>query len=362
MPVVAEHLAPVLNTLAGHLWGYYAALSIHEGSRFLFRFHEELQLAVGSATRRGADLFELVLEKGFREKIAEFYADFRRKRRQKQFPVTVGYDASSDLILLLKYLSGRLPAADFDLDFDRQGTAANMLAVLFERLGHAIGFLARPVDAIKHQAKTVTVGTSRISEEPAGLLFAALAAEHFSPAQLIPANVAVLKNLQAVVREVQGSILYRIVGLSVLGEPDEGTTIGVLNKRGDTRTLPSRVESDPALKGTKRIIVRDGNVYIGKGRKDDRSILVIPLMASSPSRTNRIEHLLLLHIAFQERVPLEARMRALGGKFENIKNIVQENSIPWSDDLLDRVAIDELYGRSAEKVAEFIVAALKEKK
>ncbi len=360
VPVVAEHLAPILNTLAGHLWGYYAALSIHEGSRFLFRFHEELQQAVGGAARRGVDLFELILEKGFREKIAEFYADFRRKRSQRQFPVTVGYDASSDLTLLLKYLSGRLPAADFDLDFGRQGTAANMLAVLFEHLGHAIGFLARPVDAIKHQAKTVTVGTSRISEEPDGLLFTALAAEHFSPAQLIPSNVAVLKNLQAVVREIQGSILYRIVGLSVLGEPDEGTTIEVVNKRGDTRTLPSRVESDPALKGTKRIIVRDGNVYIGKGRKDDRSILVIPLMASAPSRPNRIEHLLLLHIVFQVRVPLEARIRALGGKFENIKNIVQENSIPWSDGLLDRVAIDELYGRSAEKVAEFIVAAVKE--
>ncbi|MCU0540031.1 MAG: SIS domain-containing protein, partial [Desulfobacterales bacterium] len=362
VPVVPEHLAPILNTLAGHLWGYYAALSIHEGSRFLFRFHEELQQAVGSATRRGVDLFELILEKGFREKVAEFYADFRRRRSQRQFPVTVGYDASSDLTLLLKYLAGRLPAADFELDFGRTGTAANMLAVLFERLGHAIGFLARPVDAIKHQAKTVTVGTSRISEEPEGLLFAALAAEHFSPAQLIPSNLAVLKNLQAVVREVQGSILYRILGLSVLGEPDEGTTIEVVNKRGDTRLLPSRVESDPALKGTKRIIVRDGNVYIGKGRKDDRSILVIPLMASAPAQANRIEHLLLLHIAFQERVPLEARIRALGGKFENIKNIVQENSIPWSDDLLDRAAIDELFGRSAEKVAEFIVAAVKGKR
>jgi glutamine---fructose-6-phosphate transaminase (isomerizing) len=237
-----------------------------------------------------------------------------------------------------------------------------MLAVLFERLGHSIGFLSRPVDAIKHQAKTVTVGTSRISEEPEGLLFAALAAEHFAPANLIPANLAVLKNLQAVVREVQGSILYRISGMSLLGEPDENTTIAVVNKRGDTRQLPSRVESDPALKGTKRIIVRDGNVYIGKGRKDDRSILIIPLMASSPSRPNRIEHLLLLHIAFQERVPLATKIRALGGKFDNIKNFVQENSTPWSDELLEHVAIDELFGRSAEKVAEFVVAAVKEKR
>jgi glucosamine--fructose-6-phosphate aminotransferase (isomerizing) len=359
VPVVAEHLAPVLNTLAGHLWGYYAALSIHAGSQFLFGFHEEIQRTVGDADRRGVDLFELVLETSFREKVAEFYTEFRRQRSEKKFPVTVGYDASSDLTLLLKYLAGRLPAADFVLDFGLQGTADKMLKVLFERLRDAIGFLARPVDAIKHQAKTVTVGTSRSSEEPEGLLFAALAAEHFSTAQLIPANVAVLKNLQAVVREVQGTVLYRIAGLNRLGEPDEATTIEILGKRGGTSHLPSRVESDPALKGTKRIIVRDGNVYIGKGRKDDRSILVIPLMSATPARPNCIEHLLLLHIAFKASVPLVAKIRALGGKHEHIKNIVQENSVPWSDDLLEQVAIDDLFGRSAEKVAEFIMAGLK---
>ncbi|MFO7709293.1 MAG: SIS domain-containing protein, partial [Desulfobacterales bacterium] len=359
VPAVAEHLAPVLNTLAGHLWGYYAALSIHEGSQFLFGLYEYLQRAVGEAPRRGVDLFELVLETGFREKIAAFYAEFRALRREGKFPATVGYDASSDLTLLLKYLAGRLPAADFILDFGLQGTAHHMVAVLLERLGEAIGFLARPVDAIKHQAKTVTVGTSRISEEPEGVLFAALAADHFSTAHLIPVNVAVLKNLQAVVREVQGAVLYRIAGLNALGEPEESTTIEILGKRGGTRHLPSRVESDAALKGTKRIIVRDGNVYIGKGRKDDRSILVIPLMSAAPSRSNRIEHLLLLHIAFREPVLLDARVRALGGKYENIKNIVQENSVPWSDDLLERIAIDELFGRSAEKVAESIVAGLK---
>ncbi|MCU0559069.1 MAG: SIS domain-containing protein [Desulfobacterales bacterium] len=358
VPVVAEHLAPVLNTLAGHLWGYYAALSIHAGSQFLFGFHEEVQRTISEATRRGVGLFELVGEKRFRAKVAEFYAEFRERRSARKFPVTVGYDASSDLTLLLKYLAGRLPAADFDLDFRLQGTAANMLTVLLERLGDAIGFLARPVDAIKHQAKTVTVGTSRISEEPEGMLFAALAAEHFSTSHLIPANVAVLKNLQAVVREVQGTVLYRIAGLTVLGEPDDTTTIEILGKRGGTSHLPSRVESDPVLKGTKRIIVRDGNIYIGKGRKDDRSILVIPLMSAAPARPNRIEHLLLLHIGFQDPVPLAAKIRALGGKHEHIKNIVQENSVPWSDALLERVAIDELFGRSAEKVAEFIIAEL----
>ena len=40
----------------------------------------------------------------------------------------------------------------------------------------AIEELTRPVDTIKHQAKTVTVGTSRLQEKVEGLLFETLAA------------------------------------------------------------------------------------------------------------------------------------------------------------------------------------------
>jgi glucosamine--fructose-6-phosphate aminotransferase (isomerizing) len=359
VPAIGEHLAPILNTLVGHLWGYYAALSIHEGSRFLFRFHDDLQQTIGEAGRTGVDIFELVLENRFREKIASFYYEFRQKRARREFPATVGYDAATDLTLLLKYLAGRLPVSDFELDFGMKGTAANMVQVLLHRLAEAVGFLARPVDAIKHQAKTVTVGTSRISERLEGIVFAALAAENLSIAQLTPANLIVLKNVQGVIRDIEGSVLYRIAGLSLLGEPDDHTTIEVLNKRGKTASIPSRVETDKSLKGSKRIIVRQGNVYLGKGRKDDRSILVIPLLSSAPSSAGKIEHLLLLHISFKESVPLNQKIRTLGGKYEHIKNIVQENSVAWDDALLDLVPIDELFGRSAEKVGEFIVGEVK---
>jgi glucosamine--fructose-6-phosphate aminotransferase (isomerizing) len=273
----------------------------------------------------------------------------------------VGYDAASDLTLLLKYLAGRLPVTDFELDFGLKGTAVNMVQTLLRRLGEAVGFLARPVDAIKHQAKTVTVGTSRISERLEGIVFAALAAEDLSISQLTPANLIVLKNVQGIIRDIEGSLLYRIDGLNLLGEPDEQTTIEVVNKRGKTAAIPSRVETDRSLKGSKRIIVREGNVYIGKGRKDDRSILVIPLLCSSPSKAGRVEHLLLLHISFKDSVPLNQKIRALGGKYEHIKNIVQENSVGWDDTLLESVPIEELFGRSAEKVGEFIVAETKKR-
>ncbi len=216
--------------------------------------------------------------------------------------------------------------------------------------------MARPVDAIKHQAKTVTVGTSRISERIEGILFDALTIENLTISQLTNMNIIVLKNLQDIIEQIEGSTLYRISNLSVLGEPSEDTTVEVIKKRGDIADVPSRVETDNRLKGTKHIIVRQGNVYIGKGRKDERSIIIIPILTTSANNPNRIEYLLLLHISFRKDVPLDTRIKALGGKYEHIKNIVQENSITWQDSFLELIEIEELFGRSAEKNGEFIVS------
>ncbi len=354
VPQVSPQFAPILNTLVGHIWGYHAALAIHEGSRFLHDIRESINHTLDDLAEQGLDIYEVVLEKTFREKIAGFYQEFRSRRKARQFPTAITH--ASDLTLLFKYLSGRLPLSDFEMDFGTKGTAKNVVDTLFRVLGESINLMSRPVDAIKHQAKTVTVGTSRISEQVEGILFDALTEHALDISQIINRNVIVMKNIQGVVDLIKGSILYRIDDLGLLGDPNDHTTIAVLEKRGILAQLPSRVETDNVLKGTKRIIVGEGNVYIGKGRKDGRSIVVIPATSNDPTDGSRIRYLLLLNIGFKESVPLEKKIKALGGKYEHIKNIVQENSVPWADGYLDEVAIDELFGRSAEKLAEAMVA------
>ncbi len=358
VPRVSEHFAPIVNTLVGHIWGYYAALTINEGSRFLYTFRQEIQNAIDDYASKGLDVYELILEKAFREKIALFYSAFRKKRMADGLPSSMGLNTSSDLTVLLKYLSGRLPVTDFEMDFGVKGTAKNMLDTLFECLGQAINNMARPVDAIKHQAKTVTVGTSRISEKTEGLLFDILARNNFSVSQLTPSNVIVLKNIQEIVAGIQGMTLYKIENLNLLGEVTSETTINVIKREGTSKSIPSTVERDNQLKGTKYIIVRRGNIYIGRGRRDARSILCIPLISDSLSTANMIEHLILLHISFKENVPLSTKIKALGGKYDNIKNIVMENSVIWNDSYLDLIDISDLFGISAEKIAEMIISRL----
>ncbi len=354
VPVVGEHLAPIANTLVGHIWGYYAALAINEGSRLLYGFEREIQETLEENTRNGLDVYEIVLEKSFREKCARFYQVFRNQKKSNPFPTAISL--ASDLTLLLKYFAGRLPVSDFELDFGKKGTALNMLNTLFECLGESINRMARPIDAIKHQAKTVTVGTSRITDQLEGILFDALSEHHFSLSQLTPSNILVLRNLQDIILRINGSILYHIHDLNLLGEVTEDTTIDIVEKRGVLISIPSRVETDSVLKGTKRIIVKEGNVYIGLGRVDGRSIIIVPIISDHPSKASIIEYLLLLNISFRENIPLAAKTRALGGKYERIKNIVQESSLTWDDRYIGLIDMKQLFGISAEKIAESIVS------
>jgi len=354
VPETGRRFAPIINTLAGHLWGYYAALAINKESRYLVHFREEIREHLQAAAVKGLDVYEIVLDKGFREKAAKFYAVFKERIRENRYATAMAIRTASDLTLLLKYLAGRLPISDFEFDFGTKGTAPNMLRTFFECIGKIINELVRPIDAIKHQAKTVTVGTSRISEKVEGLLFEALENQGFSKNQITTSNVLVLRRLQEVLSEIEGTTLYRIAGLNILGEPVEDSTIHLLKKEGSAAALVSRVETDNRLRGTKRIIVKNGNIFIGKGRMDDRSILAVPVMSTG----TKIDHLLLFNAAFKTQVELHKKVDALGGKYHHIRNIVEETSLAWKDQFLELLDVEQLFGMSAEKIAEAIFSSL----
>ncbi|MCP3873223.1 MAG: SIS domain-containing protein [Desulfobacteraceae bacterium] len=362
IPEVQEHFAPVLNTLVGHIWGYYAALAINEGSKFMYKGRAQIQDLLDEYTSMGHDVYEVLLEKNFRETIAQFYNKFSKKRRQGGFPAAMGLDNVSNITLLLKYLSGRLPVSDFEVDFETKGTPSNMLNTFFDNIGKAINTLARPVDAIKHQAKTVTVGTSRISEKFEGLLFNELNNNDIQISQITNKNVLVIKNLQEVISNINGGFLYQLSGLSLLGDVTRETKIKLVNKTGLLKDESSRVENDPRLKGTKNIIVREGNVYIGKGRKDNKNILVIPVISSNPTTPNIIEYLLSLNINFKssDNLPLLKKIKALGGKYNRLKDwILESDNFQWDDRYLNLVDVETLFGDTAEKVVEKIIKKIK---
>ncbi len=353
VPEIEERFSPILATLAGHLWGYHAAKAIDAESRFLFDFKEEINRYISDSLEKDLDIYQSILDKTFQEKTARFSIDFKKRLEERRYTSAMELKAASDLTLLLKYLSGRLPMSDFELDFGISGTAPNMFDTFFRCIGEAINDMARPIDAIRHQAKTVTVGTSRIWEPIKGLLFDALKKDRFDVSNLTNKNVLVLKNLQEVISEIKGETLYKIGNLTYTGEPVEDSKIELVKKKGTAFRLKSRIETDNRLKGTKRIIVKAGNVFIGKGKSDNRNILVIPILKKGPN----IDHLLLLNVGFKKEMDLPKKLRALGDKFTHIKNIVEETDLSWQDEYLNLLDVEELFGNSAEKIAEFIISS-----
>lgn len=356
VPAVTEHLAPIMNTLAGHIWGYYAALSINNTSLFLQQFREELLQLMRHSNN---DVYEMLQSKRFREVTVEFYRELRQRQLNDRFPSGINNVKISDMLLLLKYMSGSLPFNEFELDFDQKGTAAVVLDMFFATISQAISFLARPIDAIKHQAKTVTVGTSRLSDKLTGIIFDYIVQTKLSTNQITNSNIVVLKNLQPVLENIDGMLLYKIEGLDSLGNVTNATTIQAVQKFGGAAKITSRTDIGIKLSGSKNLIIqRGGNVYIGKGRKDARSILVIPVLSAEKNRSNVIDYLILLHISIKESLPVNVKVKALGGKFDHIKNIVEENIIVWDDNYLDFIKNEDLFGYSAEKIAEDIIAYL----
>jgi glucosamine--fructose-6-phosphate aminotransferase (isomerizing) len=215
-------------------------------------------------------------------------------------------------------------------------------------LGKAIDELSRPVDAIRHQAKTVTVGTSRKAETPKGVLFDTLEDLHFS-LENIPAKDGIrLKRLQEAVSGISGYTLYEIRKLNEVGKPTPDTTITVKNKYGIAAGMHSRAEDTCILMGTKKTIVRTGDVYAGDGKWDNASIIIIPLIG-----THRIvENLLLLHVNFNEGLPVEQKKEVLGDKFNDIKNLIDEYNITWDDSFLENLPMKFLLGEDVEVIAK----------
>jgi glucosamine--fructose-6-phosphate aminotransferase (isomerizing) len=352
VPEIEERFSPILSTMAGHLWGYHAAMAIHNESRFLFDFRKELNDYLSESLIKGMDIYHIVLDRILQEKTAKFFSQFKQRLNENRYAAAMAPTTASDLTLLLKYLSGRLPTSDFELDFGISGTAPNIFGAFFDCMSEAVNNLARPIDAIRHQAKTVTVGTSRMWTPVQGILFETLKVNGFDTGNLTNKSVAVLTHIQETIDEIKGETLYGIGGLAYTGEPSDDSKIWLIQKRGTSLGIISRVEAQQELKGTKRIIVKSGNVFIGKGRVDDRSIVIIPLIKKGP----HVDHLILLEVGFKKDIELRKKVKALGEKYTHIKNIVEEMGLPWNDKLLSLLDEEDLFGRSAEKIAEFIVS------
>jgi glucosamine--fructose-6-phosphate aminotransferase (isomerizing) len=191
------------------------------------------------------------------------------------------------------------------------------------------------------------VGTSRKEKEIKGIIFDLLETLSFSMKNLTYRNILTLNRVQPAIALIRGYTLYGIRDLDEQGNPAEGTLIEIRKKDGVAAQMKSRSDQPTVLMGTKRTIVSTGHVHIGKGKSDAASILVIPLLGEN----NIITDLLLLHIDYNEMLPLGAKRDVLGYRYADIRNLVNEYNLPWQDDHLESMSLESLFSDPIEVIA-----------
>ena len=345
----------ILNTLAGHLWGYYAACSINEEGEFFRTFRNKLSLKVRELDKRNESVFEQIANADLHKIMEEFSSAFRFRKDQDFFSsLCVGL--ASDITLLLKYAVGKLPLEDFWEEFKEKRISSSPLDMLDISLGRAIDELSRPIDAIRHQAKTVTVGTSRKGEMLAGILFGFMSELKFSLENLTSKDGSAVRRLQNAISSINGYTLYMIDNLGSNGKPADTTTIKMGRRGGVSLAMKSRVAKPVPVKGTKRTIISTGEIYAGLGKTDKAPIVIIPLLGDG----RLIRHILLLHVDFTKNLTHSEKKEVLGDKFNKINNLVDEYNLPWDDNYLERLSIEFLLGEGVDVIVGNIIKSLKD--
>ena len=340
VPACHPELAFVLAAMVGHIFGYEAALSIDAQARPL---REARALLEGAG--RGHDGV-LVLDE-LAPALEMATAPALDGLRSGAYDGHLNASTAARMTSLLRYATGALPVEGYEAEMGKVGTPDAVATDLIAALGAAIDELTRPVDAIKHQAKTVTVGISRSEGE---LLRAKLVAETLSAgANVESLGYRALRTLAALGPAVEGVLGYTryvvevpsvLAGVGGLGGALDGATISVVDRGGIATSIPSRTSSDNSLRGTKHRAAEKREVTVFEGLHDGRTGVIIPEV-----KDGQVTGITLLHTDFAGLLTPEVAksvLQAYQGRYAALVDAVTEAQPRFDDLVLGQVPMIEL--------------------
>jgi glutamine---fructose-6-phosphate transaminase (isomerizing) len=339
VPAVDPALAFVLSAMAGHLFSYEAALAIDAQARPLREARAAVEAAVSAASGGGMSGTQLDGERllaQLRPALASAAAPFFAGVRSGAYNGHLEAATAVRLTSLLRYGSGLLPVEGYELEYGKIGTPGAVVGDLVEALTAGIEELTRPVDAIKHQAKTVTVGISRSEDAMLRVrLVAEVLAAGASQDCLSYRALRTLAELDPSVASVAGFTRYRIEG-----GIDAGATIHVVDRGGVATQMTSRTERNPLLLGTKHRAAEEREVTVAKGRSDGRTVILVPEIKDA-----QVTGMTLLHVEFYPVLPPALSRQVLSGyrnRYAALADAVTETDPVFDDERLGSVAMVDL--------------------
>ncbi|MFT3852428.1 MAG: SIS domain-containing protein [Ilumatobacteraceae bacterium] len=331
VPPVHPALAFVLSAMVGHLFGYEAALAIDGSARPLREARELIEAAL-TETFEGDDVLRRV-----RAGIGPHSERFDDGLRSGLYDGHLEASTAVRLSGLLRDLASDSPLESYGRHSGKIATPSALIDDLTAALTSTIEELTRPVDAIKHQAKTVTVGISRNDEGVLDRqLVQAVLAAGAGRDRLTYRTLKVLADLDPAVESVVGFTRYAIEG----DPAGEEATISIVDRGGLSLQVPSRVEGNAQLLGTKRRVAAEREVLVARGRKDGRTLIFVPEVKGSTCTG-----VSLLHVRFHDRLPAATMRGVLQGydrRYDRLVDWVAETEGTFRADRLAEVPVADL--------------------
>lgn len=328
VPETHPQLAFILSAMVGHLFGYEAALAIDAQARPL----REARGAIdGVHPTRGVDP-----RVGIRPELDRSATAFYAALRTGDLDGNLEASTATKVAALFRYALDTTPLDAYQIEFGRVGTPGVVLDDLSSALSGAIDELTRPIDAIKHQAKTVTVGISRSDESVLEVpLVKALMDSGASRDRLSFRTLRSLADLDPAVVEVLGYIRY---GVTDPNAPQPTATI--VDRGGIATKLRSRVEADSRLRGTKHLVAREQELMVTRGRSDSRTVVIVPQI-----KDGQTTGLVLLHVRLADHLDPETARGVMQGyrrRYQALSDAVTETEDHFRDDLLSAQPVEDL--------------------
>ncbi|MGH9119538.1 MAG: SIS domain-containing protein [Acidimicrobiales bacterium] len=344
VPTIHPRLAFVLSAMAGHLFGFEAALAIDAQALPLRQARAAIESAISSNGRSdGADLLRSLVPQ-FEPVASRFFDGVRSGAYDGHLEASTAVRLSS----LLRYALGITPLDAYQLEFGRIGTPGVVVDDLTTALTRAIEELTRPVDAIKHQAKTVTVGISRTDETLLQVpLVQSVMATGAARDRLTYRTLRTLAALDPAVESVTGWIRYAVAGD---GDDGDDLTISIVDRGGIARDIPSRADRNPVLSGTKHLVAMERNVLAFRGRRDGRTLIAVPEVKDGVTTG-----ITLLHVRFAGPLPVGTARSVLQGyanRYAAIRDAVTETEPVFREDLLAEVPVADLLTEPVNELAD----------
>ena len=333
IPAVHPRLAFILSTMAGHLFGYEAAKAIDAQADPLREAHAAIEgMAISlSEGQSREDLME-----DLRENLSRAESRFTHDLRSNALDGHLEASTASRLAGLFRYALGEVPLESYQREYGQVGTPGLVLDRLAESLVQAIEQLTRPIDAIKHQAKTVTVGISRTDETLLETRLTKFVLDSGSPrGQLSYRTLRLLSSLDPAVSTLQGFTRYEVQGLDT-----ENPTIAIVDRGGVSTEIQSRTEDDPVLRGTKHRVASEREVLVTRGARDDRTLIIIPEVKEAETIG-----LSLLHVELVENLDIDGLRGVLGGyhnRYDFIRDAVCETEPELDETSLSKIRVVDL--------------------